>query len=678
MRQIKEDNRLLASLAVFRELYNAEKDVYGIIAVFLKEVIKSNSLYSFSLNEIADKLNSTFEFDIPPAVVRTSLARLDFIEKIKTDYIINDISKVKSPAIDERQQKIKSNNDAIIDDLFKFIEEEREIALNSSQKEKISHSFCYFLLDLNNGDEFIEYITAFILKNESNVDFKNQLNLIREGVILYSGIKYNNNLNDLGTWRTELTIYIETEILFHLAGFNGELYQSLANDFLKYVIEINRKAQKKIIKLKYFEEVKNEIEGFFKKARVLFEGNERPNPNVTAMVSIVNGCKSASDILEKKSDFYTLLKSNGIEEDVSKDYYNPINHKYNIVSKEIIERVSKEIDRDAEDYLKYLNYISINRKEASSNNFENIGSILLSGNSITLKVAWNDLLKDDGFVPLATHLSFLTNKFWFKLNKGFGKNDLPKSFDIITKSQIILSKVLNDSVGEKFEELQGEYKSGKLTEEQAKARIIDLRNQVRKPEEIKNDVVKDVLNAITEDNLEKFVQEQNHFKIKAEKQAEENLLLIDRLESKKRVEVDLVNAKKDLLQEKINLKETLEKQKKPLDRKSARKYKNLKVILGSAILLYYLLLIGAIFYFGWNDMEQYTFILSIIPIVISVLYLLVSEQNINPVKYLQKQKEKYLTQTYEQFDFDVTKLSDTEFEIENLKGEINKMEKTSS
>lgn len=376
MRNIKEDNRLLASLAVFRELYNSEKDVYGIISIFLNDLIKINNLYSFSINEITSKLNDTFEFDIPEAVVRTSLARLKYIEKTKTNYIVNDISKIKNQAIDEKQQTILSNNETIIDNLLKFIETEKKISLTSVDKGKVSHSFCCFLLDLNNGDEYIEYITAFILKNEADTTFKNQLNLIREGVILYSGIKYNNNLNDLGTWRTELTIYIETEILFHLAGFNGELYQSLANDFLSYVREINQKAQKKLIKLKYFEEVKNEIEGFFTKARYLIEGNEKPNPNITAMVAIINGCKSPSDILEKKTDFYSLLKSNSIENDTYKDYFNPVNHQYNIVSTEIIEKVSKELDRDAEGYLKFLNYISIHRKEANANNFENISSTL--------------------------------------------------------------------------------------------------------------------------------------------------------------------------------------------------------------------------------------------------------------------------------------------------------------
>jgi len=244
MRQIKEDNRLLASLAVFRELYNAEKDVYGIISVFLNDLIGLEQLYSFDANEITIKLNDTFEFDIPKAVVETSLRRLKFIEKNQGKYTVTDISKINNKNVQTKQQTIQSNNETIINNLFRFIETEKKTTLSEKDKEKVSHSFCCFLLDLNNGNEFIEYITSFILKNESDSLFKNQLNLIREGVILYSGIKYNNNLNDLGTWRTELTIFIDTEILFHIAGFNGELYQNLANDFLSYVREINQKAQK--------------------------------------------------------------------------------------------------------------------------------------------------------------------------------------------------------------------------------------------------------------------------------------------------------------------------------------------------------------------------------------------------------------------------------------------------
>lgn len=677
MREIKEDNKLLASLVVFRELYNSEKDVYGIISIFLNDLIKLKNLYSFSLNEITNSLNDTFEFDIPEAVVRTALGRLSFIEKKQGDYLVTDITKINNQNIENKQKDIQSNNKSIIESLYTYIENEKKSNLSVKDKEQISHSFCSFLLDINNGDEFIEYITSYILENESNVAFKKQLNLIREGVILYSGIKYNNNLNDLGSWRTELTIFIDTEILFHLAGYNGELYQNLANDFFSYVREINHKAKKKLIKLKYFEDVKKDIEKFFTKAKYLLEGNEKPNPDITAMVSILNGCERASDVLEKKSDFYTLLKSKTIEEDNYNDYFETENYNYNIVNQDIIDKVSEELKKDAAPFLRYLNYVSIRRKEANSNNFENIKYLLLTGNSTTLKVAWNDLMKEDGFVPLASHLSFLTNKFWFKLNKGFGKSTLPKSFDIITKSQIILSKVLNESVGEKFTELKSEYKNGKLSEEQVKSRIIDLRNQVRKPEEIKNDTVKDVLNAITEDSLEKFVQEQSHFKNKAQKQEIENIKLLDELESKKDIEKQFLKAKEDHLKEKKVLKKALERQKKPLDKKAKRKYKNLKITLVLIILGYYTLLVSSIFYFTWDVMEQYTFILSIVPIVISILYLLTAEQTINPLKYMKNQQVKYFEKKYKEFDFDIEKLSNTKEEIKKLENEIMELKKAS-
>jgi hypothetical protein len=129
MRQIKEDNRLLASLAVFRELYNAEKDVYGIISVFLTDIIKLENLYSFSLNEITNKLNSTFEFEIPDAVVRTSLNRLTFLEKQHGVYLVTDISSINTTTFDLKKQTIQSNNETIIDNLFKFIEIEKNIIL---------------------------------------------------------------------------------------------------------------------------------------------------------------------------------------------------------------------------------------------------------------------------------------------------------------------------------------------------------------------------------------------------------------------------------------------------------------------------------------------------------------------------------------------------------------------
>lgn len=463
MNDCKQESKCLASLAVFRELYNSQKDVYGIISEFLKELIINNALHQFNLTEITNLLNETYDFKIPDAVVKTSINRLNFIEKNQGIYNAINIAQLESNNISNKQLNIQQSNDVLIDGLFSFIKESKNIELSDTEKEKIVKSFCSFILGENNGYEYSDYVSAYIIANNKNREFINQLNTIKEGVVLHSGIKYNSNLNDVGSWNTELTIFIETEVLFHFAGYNGELFQNLFNDFFSFVKEINQRSQKKLIKLKYFREVKDEIERFFKKAEFILEGRDKANPSVTAMSSILKGCLSPSDIVMKKTKFYQLLKTNGILEDDYSYYFSEFNYKYNIVDQQTIKKVSESLGlEDITDYLRFLNFISIHRKEANYNNFDNIGYILLSGNTTTLKVAWHEEVKEHGKVPLATDLNFLTNKFWFKLNKGFGSNSYPKSFDVITKAQIVLSTHLNDKVSHQFDDLQIKFKNKEI------------------------------------------------------------------------------------------------------------------------------------------------------------------------------------------------------------------------
>ncbi len=402
------------------------------------------------------------------------------------------------------------------------------------------------------------------------------------------------------------------------------------------------------------------------------------------MVSIVNGCNSPSDILDKKTDFFLLLKNIGIEKDTYQDYFKPYNYKYNVINEEILTKVSKEIGKDATPYLTFLNYISIHRRDLKENNFERIKYILLSGNTTTIKVAWNDLIKEDGNVPLATYLSFLTNKFWFKLNKGFGENVLPKSFDVITKAQTVLSKVLNDNIGKKYEELRIEFEKGNITKEQAAARIINLREQVRKPEEIKSDIANDVLSAITEDSLDVFLQEQNFQEVKAKKQVEENKRLQSEIKAlserenllkgtNDEIKNKLIDSKYQILKEKQDKKSFLEKQKKPLDKRADFKYKSFKNTLISGFLIYYVLLVISIFYFTWNIMEQYTYILGLIPIGVSGIYLLVNEKTLNPIKFLKLKRKKIYSKIYIEFDFDNSSLNTVNDEIIEIENEIKKL-----
>ena len=54
------------------------------------------------------------------------------------------------------------------------------------------------------------------------------------------------------------------------------------------------------------------------------------------------------------------------------------------------------------------------------------------------------------------------------------------------------------------------------------ATIVELRRESKKPEDIKADDLSDILDTISENNIEKYVQEQELFKIQTQKQKEEN------------------------------------------------------------------------------------------------------------------------------------------------------------
>lgn len=690
MQEIKEKSRHLASLAVFRELYNQQTDIHGVISEFLKGIIISNAKHEFNLTEITELLNTTFDFSIPDAVVSTSLGRIKDLSKVESNYIVDSKLFKKRNDIETLQRKRSECNSVLLESLFTFISEEKKVDLTDEDKDKIINSFCSFLMDDSNGEEFSEYISGFIIKNKQNKEFRKNLSDIREGVILYSGLKYNNRINEVGSWNSELVIFLDTEILFHFAGYNGILFKSIFADFLKYVNEINNKSKNKLIHLKYFKEVRSTVERFFTKAKYIVKGEDKLNPKMTAMGSVIEGCKEVSDVIEKKSDFYLLLKTHSITEEDSTDYYNAENHQYNILSQETINTISSEFEFDITKKLQFLNFISILRKEDNQNNFYNIKYILLSGNTLTSRIAWHSSVKDSGNVPLATNLYWITNKFWFKLNKGFGDGSFPSSLDIITKAQTTLSAVLNESIGEKFDELKEQSEKGNLSKEQITSRIVLLRTQVRKPEDIAQDEISSILNSISENSIEKHIREQEIFKIESKKRHLENKELKLELELKEQSITDEESAKQvaqndlkevtfsskgALLAEKKKTLSLLKEQQSPIDNVILKKYTYYKLTIGSIFLLYYLITFALIYKLSWDIMEQWTYVIGVFPLIVSGLYLLRNEKSLNPIHFLKK-KHEFIKQTkYNEFNFNINNLSKLKSEISALEEELDFLKK---
>lgn len=548
------DSNLLASLAVFRQLQESGKSINDILNEFIVDIIKTNGLYSFSSKEVNSLLNETYDFQIPDAVVALSLKKIDALTNKNGLFTINDSSKLDSFNIEKQKNLNSEKHILLISQLHEYIELKNNKKLSDKDKNDIEHALSNFILDNRVDNGYSDFISAFIIENKNNVEFINTWDTIREGVVLYTGLKYNPNLQTK-IWNTNLTIYVNMEIIFHFAGYNGTLYKTLIDDLHSLIKEIN--AKQKYIHLKYLPETKNEIESFFYSAEnIINKGSTaivRP-----AMRDIINGCKCSADILIKKEKLFILLSTSGIIEENVEDIYKTENHKFNITTSELYDKY-QEVD-DIEDITKKLNYISIKRGEREQNNFENIGYILLTESRHINLVAWDETIKEQGQVPLATNMQFLTNKFWFKLNKGFGQKDCPISFKITTKAQILLSSHLTEKIKNSYVELQQQIENGFITEDIALKVLCELKTRSKLPEELQDENMNDILSSL-DSTLDDYILEHENVKKLAIESGNKNIELEEVLQNtvleKKQLELEHENItqKNTQLQENLINKE---------------------------------------------------------------------------------------------------------------------------
>ena len=447
--------------------------------------------------------------------------------------------------------------------MFDYIKQERNEELNSEEKESVIRSLIHYLLDNSFEDANSTFISAYILRCRNDVHLANAIDNILEGVVRYVGVNFDTPFSASSRWTNEMTIYLDTEILFHMAGYNGTLYKQLFDDFYDLVDEINndgmKQRQRKLIYLKYFDYVTDEIDFFFDKAIDIINGKIALNPSVTAMKEITLGCKSESEVAEKKGLFLDSIKKHGIEPDNNGiDYYSENQYAFNLESGSIAEKYYKENNnknrinyrykRNIQNSLLSLSHINVLRQGVSNRSFEKIGFVLLTDNYITERLAWMGDIKKDNEKPLCTNLYYITNRMWYRLGKAFGNNVTPKVFDVISKAQIILSTKINDSVFNQYEVLVEKLKNNEISSESALEVLYQLRSQVKNPEEIDSvEEVDEAIQSVGEPELQKYIEEAEFRKTKLKKAEEEN----ERL-TRINEQVKDVNAKVSRQNESIN------------------------------------------------------------------------------------------------------------------------------
>lgn len=111
---------------------------------------------------------------------------------------------------------------------------------------------------LGDSNAYTQYFHEFVLAIEEDPVLMDTLRVVKEGTLIYEGIRYSNNINETGSWNSRLCLVLDTEILFAIGGYNSILYQAMYSELDKYLKEINRgsaiNAPK--IRLCYFAETK--------------------------------------------------------------------------------------------------------------------------------------------------------------------------------------------------------------------------------------------------------------------------------------------------------------------------------------------------------------------------------------------------------------------------------------
>ncbi len=522
-----QENKLLASVVLFRALYDKNKDIYDVIAAFLKAAIVFEKKWAFNTTEATQLLDTTFGFKMPEAVVKTTLKnRLTKQEKLLSfnngTYTFAPTQAAEADTLASDLDKTKTKQSEIINDLISYIEKRSLSEISEPERAIIVDDFCAYLLDNDGHRRYSKYISSYIIESQSRTGFTESLNAVREGFVLYNGVRYSFDLNDLGSWKTNLTIYLDTEHLFNATGYNGILHKQLFDDFYGLISEINR-GGKQLITLKYFDESQSEVENFFHVAELIMDGKVTLNPSKSAMVTILNGSKTKSDILANKAAFYTQLQAKHITVETRRNFYDE--PQYNIEDSKLIENIKKETEEKGYQFdeekchvvLKKFTAINTLRRGVNRTAFEKVGYILMTGTSFTHSLAFSRLIKaEDKDIPFASDIDFITNRLWFKLKKGLTNQiSLPKSLDVIAKAQVVLSSQINNSISDKYDAMKKQLSDGKITRKEAEYLIHELRSNTTEPEDITPDNIENTLAFLNHTDIEHHLREKSILERKA-------------------------------------------------------------------------------------------------------------------------------------------------------------------
>ena len=139
MEIINDQKKCMASLAVFKQLFNSGHNIFSIIAEFVKQEIISNGLTDFTEQRMHDLLLEDNGFDVPQAVIRTAMKKIPFLNCKKGYAVVSaNLTQDECSLFKKQMDEATDRREHITKRLIAFSNEKRNSNLTKEEEKELS------------------------------------------------------------------------------------------------------------------------------------------------------------------------------------------------------------------------------------------------------------------------------------------------------------------------------------------------------------------------------------------------------------------------------------------------------------------------------------------------------------------------------------------------------------
>lgn len=477
-------NNILASIALFGEYRQSQKDVYDLIAQFITAVIANKQYVEFTPEMLKTDLFELYQIDIPLGVIKSvSKKRINGASLAEGVFTI---SRQPNDEIAKSFDDLMIEYEALFERIVSFVRNKGGFNKDVFTDDDIKAYFKDYLIDGYSSERKLDSLYAlFLIESEKDSRTRQRIDLLSSGLISYNGLRYADEIGVSGSWTDKLVVFLDTEFLFNCSGYNGDYAAKVFNELYSLVCEVNNAHHKRtgrqdnLIQLRYLKDTRDVYLSLINTARAMIESKMAPDPSKKALVRIIQESETPFSVDIQKSKIDSIVRDTFHIEYDDNDYDSYITDpRYIIFDENTFEVINRDYNpQNDETITRKVDYVSriltiINglRKGKSNTSFEKCGYVFLTGSRIG-RGASIAVLNGSKGVPLSTDIDFLISRIWFRLNKSIANNHIPVSLDIVARSQAVISKEVTRKVQSFYDSLLKE----NLPDEVKKALYVELK-----------------------------------------------------------------------------------------------------------------------------------------------------------------------------------------------------------